>query len=493
MATKFSVFQEAIFEHVLSSNKNLAINAVAGSGKTTTIVECAKRLPKTKEILFLAFNKTIATELSERMANFPNVTCSTLHAHGLSGMKHLRPQIDKYADYNFKESCLIASEVLSIDSEKQYTIPFKNNCSKLYSLARINLIREGDLNALYELCDMHLIETIADEVNVVNEALKTAYTFKGKIDFTDMLVLPLEMKKTIKKYDIVFIDECQDLSKAQRELMLASVKKGGKFIAVGDRQQAINGFCGASCDSFDLIAKIDNTDELPLSVNYRCGKSILALAQQIVPQITPFEGAIEGEVIETDNLKSVKANDMILCRKSAPLVGLCLKFIANGKKAYVKGKDIGEGLLNLVTKMKAKNLNSLFEKLDAELNKLKAVAETNPRNGEAKYIAFKDKCECLEVIADSVTSIKGLKDKLNEIFSDAERNSIALSTIHKSKGLEADNVFIIVPDKLPLRWKNQLDWQLEQEMNLKYVAFTRAKKVLTIVNLDENELKKVEF
>jgi superfamily I DNA/RNA helicase len=308
-----------------------------------------------------------------------------------------------------------------------------------------------------------------------------------------MLVLPLEMKKTIKKYDIVFIDECQDLSKAQRELMLASVKKGGKFIAVGDRQQAINGFCGASCDSFDLIAKIDNTDELPLSVNYRCGKSILALAQQIVPQIMPFEGAIEGEVIETDNLKSVKANDMILCRKSAPLVGLCLKFIANGKKAYVKGKDIGEGLLNLVTKMKAKNLNSLFEKLDAELNKLKAVAETNPKNGEAKYIAFKDKCECLEVIADSVTSIKGLKDKLNEIFSDAEHNSIALSTIHKSKGLEADNVFIIVPDKLPLRWKNQLEWQLEQEMNLKYVAYTRAKKVLTIVNLDENELKKVEF
>lgn len=493
MATIFSPYQEQIFDHVSNSNNNLAINAVAGSGKTTTIVECAKRIGNDKEILFLAFNKTIATELSERLSSFPNVTCSTLHAHGLSGMKHLRPQVDKYSEYNFKEQCLIVSEVLSIDSPKELTIPFKSNCSKLYNLARINLIQENDLEALYDLCDAHLIECVADEVKIVSDALKTAYTFKGKIDFTDMLTLPLSMPKSIKKYDIVFIDECQDLSKAQRELMLASVKKGGKFVAVGDRQQAINGFCGASCDSFDLIASLPNTDELPLSVNYRCGKNIIAMAQQIVPQITAFDNAIEGEVIETDNLKGIKANDMILCRKSAPLVGLCLKLVANGKRAYVKGKDIGEGLLNLVTKMKAKNLSSLFEKLSKEEDKLKAYAILNPKHGEAKYITFKDKVECLEVIADNVTSIKALKDKLGEIFSDAEKNSIALSTIHKSKGLEADNVFIIAPDKLPLKWKNQLDWQFQQELNLKYVAYTRAKKRLTIVTLKENELKKIEF
>lgn len=492
----FSEFQLAIFKHIEESNNNLAINAVAGSGKTFTIVEASKRLSKANpklEILFLAFNKTIANELKERLFTCKNVTCSTLHAHGLSAIRELKPNVDKFADYNYKNQCLLQSEVLSIDSENQYVIPFKNNCSKLFNLARINLIQSGDLNSLRELCDLHLIETIADEIRVVSESLKEAYSFRKNIDFTDMLILPLGVKNRIKKYDIVFIDECQDLSKAQRELMLASVKKGGKFIAVGDRKQAINGFCGASCDSFDLIANLPNTDELPLSVNYRCGKEIIKLAQTIVPQITAFSESIEGAVNEVTDLKSVQYGDMIICRKSAPLVGLCLKFISNGKKAYVKGKDIGEGLINLIKKLKPKNLNYLFEKLEAEEENLKRNAEKNPRYGEAKLIAFQDKIECLRVISESVTSIKELTNKIETMFVDDEKNSIALSTIHKSKGLEADNVYIVVPNKLPLTWKNQLDWQYEQEMNLKYVAITRAKKSLNIVNLDEDALKKVEI
>jgi superfamily I DNA/RNA helicase len=98
----------------------------------------------------------------------------------------------------------------------------------------------------------------------------------------------------------------------------------------------------------------------------------------------------------------------------------------------------------------------------------------------------------LQVIAESVTSIKELISKLEAIFSDNEKDSITLSTIHKCKGLEADNVVIVIPNKLPLVWKNQLDWQFEQEMNLKYVAITRAKKKLYFVNLDEDQLKKVE-
>ena len=181
---------------------------------------------------------------------------------------------------------------------------------------------------------------------------------------------------------------------------------------------------------------------------------------------------------------------MIISRKSAPLVDLCLKFIKNDIRAYVKGKDLGEGLINLVKKMKAKNLNSLFNKLDEEVEKIEKTAKG--RNAEAKIIAFKDKVECLQVIAESVTSIKELISKLETIFSDNEKDSFTFSTIHKSKGLEADNVFIVIPNKLPLVWKNQLDWQFEQEMNLKYVAITRAKKKLYFVNLDEDQLKKVE-
>ena len=70
---------------------------------------------------------------------------------------------------------------------------------------------------------------------------------------------------------------------------------------------------------------------------------------------------------------------------------------------------------------------------------------------------------------------------------------VTLSTVHKAKGLESDNVWIIVPNKLPLIFKDQKDWEFEQEMNLKYVAVTRAKKVLTFVDLDEEHLTTYQF
>jgi len=66
------------------------------------------------------------------------------------------------------------------------------------------------------------------------------------------------------------------------------------------------------------------------------------------------------------------------------------------------------------------------------------------------------------------------------IFSDDTRG-IVLSTIHKSKGLENDRVFFLLPELLPSRFAT-MDWQLEQEENLRYVAITRAKKELVYVH-----------
>ena len=77
------------------------------------------------------------------------------------------------------------------------------------------------------------------------------------------------------------------------------------------------------------------------------------------------------------------------------------------------------------------------------------------------------------------------------MFTDEKvENAVMLSTAHKSKGLEANRVLILLPNKLPLTWQNQLDWQLKQELNLKYVALTRARKELVFIDLDEQSLLK---
>lgn len=498
MATKvvFSEYQKNVFNFVTNGKGNAAISAVAGSGKTFTIVNALRFIPKDKTVLFLAFNKSIVSELKLKVGDLANVEVMTLHAFGLKVLNKIcRRYVDNYKQNKIKEELLSYSNILTIDNSDSELLQFKNNAYKLYNLCRINLLKNGDKTKISDLAFNHNIECVSDEIEAVNEMLKNAYKDTKEIDFTDMLVLPLGMKTSIT-YDFVFIDECQDLSAAQRALMLKALKPNGRFIAVGDRRQAINGFAGASCDSFDLIANLPNTTELPLSVNYRCGSKIIELAKDIVPEITAHENAISGEVNEIDNLKTVTNNDMIICRLSAPLVSVCLKLIAKGKTAQIKGKDIGEGLINLVVKMKAKNIPSLFTKLDNELEKIEKSMPKNIKYPKetGKYLGMKDKIECLSAIAERANGIAELKRYIQDLFSDeAKKNAIMLSTIHKAKGLEADNVFILCPEKLPLRYKGQQTWELEQEMNLKYVAITRAKKVLNFVNVDKANISKIEL
>ena len=494
----FSSFQQAIFNEVANGKGNLAINAVAGSGKTTTIVECCKLLHLNKfDVKFLAFNKAIVQELDCKIGNYADV--STLHSFGYAILRKVNSKTKvnnrKYINY-IRES---------VDKDNNNFIAIVNNASKLFNLCRVNLIQSDDMASINAICDEHQIVVMDNELTIVNTLLKDCYQLDNvpapEIDYTDMLVLPLFYKRYIPSYKFVFIDECQDLNAAQRELMLCAARNG-RFVAVGDRNQAINGFAGADCNSFDKIAGLPNTKELPLSVNYRCGRSMINLAQQIVPAIQAHNGAIEGVVSRTNEitLNLFQPNDMVLCRSAAPLVSMCFKLIQAGVTAIVKGKDIAEGLINIIDKSKAKTIKG-FESY-VELEKAKLVKDickkehlTEQEATETgRYIAYMDRINCIFAIGENVTKLEEIKDYLNKIFSDENIiNAVTLSTAHKSKGLEADRVIILLPNKLPLTWKGQLDWQFQQERNLQYVAYTRAKKELVFVDVEQKDLYKTKF
>lgn len=499
---EWSKYQKAVFDFVENTNKSAVINATAGSGKTTVLVEASKIAMKKGSVLFLAFNKSIAQELGRKMDG-TGVECKTLHSHGFRAIQkkmNFSCEIDekKWNKYiSEKEDVLFDDIDFESDSEKSEYI---GECVKLLNLARINLIRynKDDYNELWELADHHNLNIDDRQISIVNDILNICYKLDDIIDFTDMITLPLNenMKRFIPKYDTVFVDEAQDLSKAQRELMLASIKPNGRFIACGDRKQCISGFAGADVFSFNKLVEIAGT-ELPLSICYRCGKDIIGLAQTIVPYIEPFEGQVNGEIIHTTDLKEAKNGDMIICRKSAPLVSTCLRFIANGKSALVKGRDIAEGLKAIVERTKTNDVEKMLDKIQKEVNKVKKRLERYGYEGkleeQPQYINIVDKIECIEAIADGCNDVDEVLDKLDELFTDTKNgNIITLSTIHKAKGLEADNVFIILPDCLPMRRKGQKQWEFEQEMNLKYVAITRAKKKLVWVDLDQKNLMTVE-
>ena len=185
----------------------------------------------------------------------------------------------------------------------------------------------------------------------------------------------------------------------------------------------------------------------------------------------------------------LKTGDMVLCRKTAPLVKLCIQLIASGLKATVKGRDIGDSLkreLEAIAKLPRFTFSRFGDSLN-EYAKLKAQKYQGQANCEQMLESLTDKLDALESIhlaqiqANSVSELAACIDNLF-----AEGNSpITLATAHRSKGLENERIFLLQPDKMPLTWKGQRDWQFQQEKNLLYVALTRAKDELVLVGEPE--------
>lgn len=512
----WSKYQTDIFDYACNpENGSFCISAVAGSGKTTTIVECARRLAMTDgslRILFLAFNKSIADELSRRTYQFPQIKCSTLHSLGLAAMYKSNIKFtlndNKYKNFIRDNWTRYSKTAKTLKGKKVWH--FIMNCNDLLRLARLNLVRGGDTDGVAVVAYHHNIDTIADEIETVARMLKKCNNiafFKKdnayEIDYTDMICLPLTdaFSKYIFKYDIVFIDEAQDLNRAQQELMLSAVKRGGKFIAAGDRRQSIMGFGSALSDSFDQLCRRANNVELPLSVNYRCGFNIVNEAKTYVPQIEQCETAEPGEIIHTTTLSDARPGDMVLCRKTNPLLVVALNMIRRGKSAYVLGTEIANRMKQMIDRVSDDDGSLLtLSVLDSKLSWLirQKADELRARGIQSvgthpAYIAVADAVTCIRTVASACEDVPDLLAMIDKLFADTQSgNAVVLSTVHRAKGLETDRVFIICPEILPWIMPGQLEWERQQEINLRYVAITRPKKTLVYVDVPEKEINKLE-
>jgi superfamily I DNA/RNA helicase len=300
-------------------------------------------------------------------------------------------------------------------------------------------------------------------------------------DYTDMIYLPaVDNSIWMFPQDYVFIDEIQDLNRCQIKIVEKILKKDktngkiiGRLISVGDFFQGVYGFNAADDKSFEWFEKFPNTKILPLSVSFRCSKNVIKKAQEIVPDIKALDNAPDGIVRDGNVITEAQSGDFVLCRTTMPLVKLFFEFLTLHRKAIIKGSDIGVHLIELIGKIN--NIDKLIKFWEKELatfrRDLMSEGILNP-NEHSGYTALEDKVMTLLFLARLSDSIIDLKYKIKTIFTD-EIQGICLSTVHKIKGLEANRVFIIRPDLLPLQ--NVKSWQYIQEKNLEYVAYTRAK------------------
>lgn len=478
---KDSKYQTKIYKEISDGNGSLIIVACAGSGKTTTIVNSLKYTKKGTDKVFLAFNNTIIDELKTRIKD-KSVNITTMHSICWKAlMKHYNYKVELNKGKSIKHIEKFIKKLKIQDKRKGF---ISYNCSKLLDLVRQNMVDVDEREDVELLAQAHDLDFDAEIYEVLQLSLASMNKDYRMFDFTDMIYRAILDNVRMVKYDYVYVDEGQDLSKIQHAVIKKLIKpKTGRMIAVGDPRQAIYGFAGADSESFDNLRNlVSSIKELPLNVNYRCPRSVIKLAQTINPNIEACDTAEEGFVGE-GSITKVKAGDWVLCRNVKPLVMLNLHLTSIGIKSFVKGKDIGFGLESYIKKLNCATLDKIEKKCDLEIlmesSKLKRKGVKNPLKTE-KIDRMMQRRDMIKILSMQCQSIKELIAHIKAVFKESG-DGICLTTIHKSKGLENERIYFLCPELLPSKYA-VMDWQKEQEENLEYVAITRAKEELIYVN-----------
>lgn len=493
MSNQWSDYQKEIFDTGCNLTRSFIIDAKAGSGKTSTLVELANRSGLGEKMLFLAFNKAIVTTLQVKM---PGSTCSTLHALGYRTLRNnisreQRGEVDamKYASI-FRDQLRVKKEFPQAES-----VEYQFNALMHYMMVTMSEFTPDGMEAMADEYAVNIPCDTDEAVNLCLQALaigRRAAFESAVVNFDEMLYWPAMERWDVGTYHTVAVDEAQDLSKVQHTLI--DLIKRNRLIACGDPNQAIYGFAGAACNSMGMLAEHFELESKPLSICYRCGQNIVKHAQKLVPQIEYWDQSPAGVVRTTlpNNLADELTDGcVVVCRTNAPLVSLCFKLIKQGIRAKIKGRDVGDQLIQICKQLAqmATFEISLFPMLldrwaDKERHKI------IQRGGKrvATLVGYvNEKTSCLMSFYDNIepAGIAELINGIKALFTDDTIPGVTLMSGHKSKGLEFHNVFVIEPSKIPLVWSGQTEDQFKQEVNLDYVVRTRAQSVLTYVEEEQ--------
>lgn len=495
-----SAQQSAFFDWVDTGTGSATMIAVAGAGKTTTILHGISRM---KGRVFLGmFNKSIAKEAREKAEDMgimrPGFKIGTMHSAGFSAWRYLNPsvQVDEDKVKN------ITKRLMAREPRVERAMTF---ISKVVSFAKQLLIMQDpdpETKMLDVLDHFSLANDLPEDIEI-NEALDWAKKVFWQshrecakiIDFDDMIYAPVAFNARMYQNDWVLMDEAQDTNPARRALMKKMLAPKGRMVAVGDPWQAIYGFTGADADAMSLIEQEFNCTRLELTTTYRCPKDVVKYVQQWVSHIHAHSSAPDGMVAALDAEYRVDGKtlpwymvnrpdttDAILCRNTAPIVMTAYGMLRNNIPCRVEGRDIGKGLVSLVKRWKARDLDALEVRLEKylETEKEKAKELDKPRIAENA----KDKVETLKVFIEKtrdkgLNTVKSLIEEIESLFQDEVKGVTVLSTLHKAKGREWPSVYWL---QAPPVQRAMKEWEERGEICCNYVAGTRAKDKLYLVD-----------
>lgn len=542
-----SKYQQAILDYFLNEKGNMLINALAGTGKSSTI--CMLTEHATTSDVYLAFNSSIAAEFKTKIKN-PKTKVYTLHALAYSIMNYNIQNDNK----NTKEDTATTTKGFgktrtaeptsaTLDNLKPYKIIeplidqqcgkysdwnyrtwLKNNYVSLYNLTRSTMTSVNDSEAITELIDTHGIfnspeedymkpdiYSIVSNLSLLNSRSIEQFESNKTIDFADMLYITYHKLKD-KKWEVpyyhlytnVYLDEAQDNSKLQLSFLPFIKRKNGRIIVVMDKNQAIYMFNGGDAKAFAIIPKMfAPMKQFDLPVCYRCPVSHLQrVNQKFNIPILPRDGAPTGfikTIQKSDISVYAKAGDLVISRKNKWLSPVVLDLARHGIPVYIEDSDFVKNIHQIIKASKCSSVRTLDSHLINKKKKYEEkVAKMKQKIAEKGVNADKEVAEEIDLsnsrmdnIEFLITLVKSYPNPTADIgrfdtYIDKILNTtpspacVRISSVHKAKGLEAQNVFVLNEGKVCFDNRNSPE-QNQQEKNLSYISITRAKEGLYLV------------
>lgn len=478
--------QEALFAALTGSDSHVTLIARAGTGKSWTCREGIWRLleadPATR-CSYVAFNRAIADDFQRGLP--PGATATTMHSAGFSALKAaVRGVGDEPVKYKMHD---IVDSLLP--RRGAATRHAKAAVVKLAELCKGYLLDGTDAGDLDRLCAAHGVNPEPQRrlvYGLVPALLKKCAERSSLVCFSDMTWLPVVLGIDFPPYDVLFVDEAQDLDACQHAL-ITRIAGSGRLCVVGDPRQAIYSFRGASTRSIDTLSTLladtpRGLTTLPLTMTRRCPTSHVEFARNIVTDFEALPDAPEGWVDENaDPWGHLEPGVTALCRTNAPLVSAAYALVASNVPVAIQGKDIGEGLVRLVESFDAPAADGLAYAVECyrarETARLAALENTD---GEVEHL--NDQCGAILAASRGCVLTSEVVARVRSLFlnvgKDDQSRYVLLSSVHRAKGREAEHVVVLNPELMPHRMAKTPE-AIEQELNLIYVAATRSRDRLS--------------
>lgn len=457
--------QQAIIESA-KTGTNLAIRAFAGAAKTSTCIMVANAVPK--KSLYIAFNKSIADEASTKFPGY--VECRTVHSLAYRAMITPQNKHKLQGFYEFKDVILPYGLDKDTANEIRHTVVnyIKLFCQSAYLSIEELLVTEfikEDFDLYLDLC----IEYWDDITNPLSDAKMTH----------DVYLKMYQLSEPVLPYELIYLDEAQDSSPVVLSIVLA---QKSQLVIVGDQYQAIYEWRGA-VNALDRLG--NDFNHLYLTESFRFTPQVAEIATKLTSII-----GNDREVIGNADKSNYTGNGTkaLIVRTNSTILSELLWAEANGEKVFV--------LADL------KELWSKMYHISALMSNSKA---SYPNKELAQFANRKELEEAAEQMPELTRLIKltmglsdgGLVNNINRIKSvivtSQDKADYTLTTAHKSKGLEWDEV-TLTPDMLVVREDKEIEDVLfeSQTVELLYVAVTRAKYVINLPELVEEVIRDCE-